>query len=115
MKITVSLLLCLVAFVDATCCQHRECNQATEYCNSQSGCTWNRSKRGECVPKKKDGEEVAKTLLSWEYDKCASGNGGCGYCSSTCKTDKGCRSVPERGMCTTTDDCVEGLFCDPGT
>ena len=95
-KFTVSLLFCLVASVAGSCCYHDDCNKDTEYCNSKSGCTFSRRRRGDCVPKKKDGETVESVLMSFAYNKCASGDGACGVCSSTCKTDKGCRIVGER-------------------
>jgi len=114
-KFTVSLLFCLVASVAGSCCYHDDCNKDTEYCNSKSGCTFSRRRRGDCVPKKKDGETVESVLMSFAYNKCASGDGACGVCSSTCKTDKGCRVVGERGKCSEDNDCLDGLYCDTGS
>ena len=51
-----------------------------------------------CTALKKDGEKVPKKGLlgvgGFDYDQCEGKNGACGYCSSTCESDKGCSIVP---------------------
>ena len=53
-----------------------------------------------CVAKKKDGERVGRRLgvFNFKYSECESGNGACGYCSSTCDSDNGCSIVPAGNM-----------------
>ena len=51
---------------------------------------------------KKDGEKVGRKSiitgqgLYYDYRTCEGGSGACGYCSSTCDTEKGCNIVPFR-------------------
>lgn len=134
---TFTVLVCLVGSVYAqSCCFQSDCNE-NEYCNSRKGCRFSRRRRGTCVAKRLHGEEVPRRLLSYAYSKCVSGTGACGFCSSTCKTEEGCRVVPERtfdvinvlfilakstplclfagGACSQNSDCLEGLYCDSGT
>ena len=91
---------------------------------------------------KKDGERVEQDRpFHYDYDQCVGGDGSCGYCSSTCDTEKGCNIVPFRmfhitsflfflhltnpplcvsvdmcagGPCVEDDHCKEGLYCDGG-